>query len=276
MLNPYVSIYIPTKNRSKLLKRAIFSVLNQTYRNFELLIIDDCSDDDTKKVVQDIIINYNQVRYFKNPISRGANYCRNLAIIYAKGEFITGLDDDDIFLKDRIATFISKHNPNYSFFCSKLIFKNLNEVTIKGKGGEISWKDIKYNNYVGNQIFIERKKLLDIGGFDEELKACQDYDMWIRLIQKYGTAFQLNKPTTIIYESISNARITTGDNAFLGYLDFYKKHKSIMNRRERARKLFRIYEIRNKKISLRTKLIFSFNGITLSLLKFSLKGYFKP
>ena len=90
---PLVSCVLTTYNRSKILKRAITSVLNQTYTNIELIIIDDNSKDNTSDVVK--IINNKRIKYIRNTSNKGLSYNRNLGASLSKGEFVAFIDDDD-------------------------------------------------------------------------------------------------------------------------------------------------------------------------------------
>jgi len=100
--NPLVTVYIPTYNRLELLKRAVKSVLDQDYSNIELIVVDDGSSDGTVDYLECVSQADQRVRYFVNEVNSGACVSRNKAIWAEKGEFITGLDDDDYFLNDRI------------------------------------------------------------------------------------------------------------------------------------------------------------------------------
>lgn len=92
---PLVSVYIPTRNRSKLLHRAVHSVLEQSYDNFEVIIVDDGSTDETYTIAKELENQNKNIIVLRNEIARGACVSRNLAISHSKGEYITGLDDDD-------------------------------------------------------------------------------------------------------------------------------------------------------------------------------------
>ncbi|MFD2837427.1 glycosyltransferase family 2 protein [Azotobacter vinelandii] len=94
---PLVSVYIPTRNRLEKLERALRSVLGQTYANHEILVCDDASTDGTFERISRLARSERKIRYLRNPAPRGACSARNLGIFAARGEFITGLDDDDEF-----------------------------------------------------------------------------------------------------------------------------------------------------------------------------------
>ena len=119
---PKVSVYIPTKNRPFMLKRAIDSVLSQDYPNVEVVVSDDGSTDNTPEFMNDYCNQHDNVIYIRSETSKGACHARNKAILASSGEFITGLDDDDRFTPDRIRYFVEAYRPGDSFLCS--LFNN--------------------------------------------------------------------------------------------------------------------------------------------------------
>ena len=113
--NPLISVILPCYNSKRFIDRAILSVLHQTYKNLELIIVDDCSTDDTKKIIKTFIKQDKRIKFFntkKN--SELASAPRNLAISKASGEFIAFLDSDDYWHKDKL-TFQIKHISNFYF-----------------------------------------------------------------------------------------------------------------------------------------------------------------
>lgn len=189
MSNNLVTIYIPTFNRLELLKRSIDSVLNQTYSNIELIVVDDCSKDGTQDYLKEISSKDSRVKYFFKEINSGACISRNIAIRNAQGYFITGLDDDDFFDNDRIENLVNawKKKAKGTVALSTLYkIKNKNK-TIYGKklfkNKLIKFDDLFLNNAVGNQIFTETEVLKKIDGFDENLKCWQDLECWLRVLQ---------------------------------------------------------------------------------------------
>ena len=89
---PLISVYMPTYNRSQMMQRAVNSVLAQDYEHFELLIVDDCSKDDTWQVLNELYGQHPKIRLFRQEVGRGACAARNLAIKAAAGEFVTGIN----------------------------------------------------------------------------------------------------------------------------------------------------------------------------------------
>lgn len=98
--NELVSVIIPTYNRANLILQAVKSVLNQTYKNFEIIIVDDGSSDNTEDVIN--VIHDNRIRYIKHAINKGASAARNTGIREAKGKYIAFQDSDDHWLPDKL------------------------------------------------------------------------------------------------------------------------------------------------------------------------------
>ena len=108
MSKPYVSIILPTYNRANQLPRAIYSVLNQTYENFELIIVDDASKDDTEAIVSQI--NDPRISYIKNQHNCGAAGARNVGIKNARYDFIAFQDSDDEWMPEKLAKQLKVEN----------------------------------------------------------------------------------------------------------------------------------------------------------------------
>jgi glycosyltransferase involved in cell wall biosynthesis len=230
---PLVSVYIPTHNRSERLKLAVGSVLDQTYDNIEIIIIDDGSSDDTPETIRELKETHRNLSGYRFESAQGACSARNKGISLGTGEYITGLDDDDRFLPNRIADFVNSFDPAYSFLSTSYTVrdeqgrqKNIDKPTI------VTENDIRKRNYAGNQVFVPRYRLLHLGGFDESLKAWQDYDLWYRLILEYGPAKVINNGSYEVDVTGDRDRITTSNNAHTGYQQFVSKHQSSLSSRE--------------------------------------------
>lgn len=233
--NPLVTVYIPTFNRVELLKRAVESVRQQTYQNLEIIIVDDCSTDGTHEYLEDISNQDSRIRFFLKEKNSGACVSRNIAIENARGEYITGLDDDDYFLENRIKLFVSKAslNDNIGFFSSSILkvaddeFRTPNRFNIFKIFGVNSAKKLLKQNFIGNQIFLKTKIIKEVGGFDENLKAWQDLECWYNLLKKKNIIFKyISAPTQVVDISHRHERITTRkvENVVNSYEFFLKKH----------------------------------------------------
>ncbi len=193
---PVVSVVIPTHNRANLVVRAIKSVLSQTFEDFELIVVDDASSDNTEKVVkrfQDPRINY--VRHQKNI---GAPATRNTGIRMARGAYIGLLDDDDEWLPTKLEKQIAKFGEVSSRV--GLIYSGA-EVREKSKSGgpETYFPEargnVKERLLLGttvcglHTVLIRKKSFMKVGLFDEKLSSCQDWDMWMRISEQYEFDF---------------------------------------------------------------------------------------
>lgn len=234
MSNPLVTIYMPTYNRSKILSRAIKSVLNQTHAELELIIVDDNSQDDTQDVIIDLQRRDSRITYIRNNKNLGACQSRNKAIFQAKGDFVTGIDDDDYFKKNRIESFIThweKKNIETQVLFSKYIFKKPNNIYYypkflnKKKLRAVKHTDIFANFYLGSQVFTTTDNLRKIDGFDPLLPAWQDFECWYRLLA-LGTAELVDEYNYVVDISHECNRISDADFDKLNfaYQYFIKKH----------------------------------------------------
>jgi len=230
--DPLVTVYMPTHNRGDLIRKAIDSVLNQTYKNIELIICNDGSSDHTSSILEEYSSKDNRVRYLTNETSKGACFSRNRCIEIARGDFITGIDDDDEFTDKRIEIFLNAFRVmGHSILSASRIYKDQsNEKLGDLFEGKIDIKMLGDANMIGNQLFTKTSYIRSLHGFDANFPAWQDYDMWYRLVKKYGYCFKLSEPTYIFYVDEDRPRITTGSRAHAGYLMFIDKHKASLSK----------------------------------------------
>jgi glycosyltransferase involved in cell wall biosynthesis len=241
---PLVSAVVTTHNRASLLPRALNSVLEQSYPNLELVVVDDGSTDDTEAVV-DRYRNHIVLKYLKNAAPEGACSARNSGIREAQGEFVAGLDDDDEWHPERITRLLEINRDDFSCLTSDVRMVYPNRSVVWHKKQVIDLDDLLYSNQVGNQVLVRRERLLDIGGFDEKLEAAQDYDLWVRLCEAYGPVRNVTAPLQLVHQH-DEQRITTSSAQFRGYFQFYKKHKAKMTRAQRMYQLFNIRRAQGK------------------------------
>jgi glycosyltransferase involved in cell wall biosynthesis len=193
--NPIVSVIIPTYNRANLVGKAIKSVLNQTYQNFEVIIVDDGSTDNTEDVVRgfpDKRVKYIK-KYKKN---KGISVARNLGIKVALGKYIALLDSDDEWLPEKldkqIKVFKSEF-PEVGVVYSNTLYidesgKNINRKLRNSKKAEgYIYEDLLEKYCVGSpSSFLIKKECFDrVGLFDDLLSGQEDWDMWIRIAKYY-------------------------------------------------------------------------------------------
>lgn len=221
MMSPIVSIYMPTYNRLGLLQRAISSVLAQTMPDFELIIVNDRSSDGTAEYLDQLVDRDPRIQVLHNVDNLGACASRNKAISAARGEYVTGLDDDDFFLPDRLAAFLSRWKAIVALEPEmKGLYSNVYFMTrLDGSGRAtqvlpcVTRADLQCRNHVGNHVFTKTAYLQAIGGFDSAFPAWQDYDTWYRLAGPEGRLFAEPSISYVVDESHDSARISAGSLA---------------------------------------------------------------
>ena len=216
---PLVSVYLPTRNRAASVERAIRSVLQQDYPRFELLVVDDASTDDTAALLDRLSSGDARLRFFRQREPRGAGVARNVAIREARGEFVTGLDDDDLMLPHRLTSLIGACTDAHAFACSAFYVVNERAGWYEVRSPvreEISLARLLAGNVIGNQAMLRTDRVRAIGAFDETLPAWQDYDLWTRMVLEYGPALRVADPTYVFFESADPRRITNSEAASIG------------------------------------------------------------
>jgi glycosyltransferase involved in cell wall biosynthesis len=249
--HPLVSVIIPTHNRQQLLRRALMSVARQTYEPIEVVVVNDGSSDDTDAVVAEFQQAHPRIKYLQHSRPMGAPKARNYGIRESTGDFLTFLDDDDELLPDNILSCMAAYDDKYAYICTgytRITRKRHADILPKAI---ITYDAMLYKIVTGNQVVVKRERVLELGGFDEELLSSQDYDMWLRLNENYGDAKCIRKPLTIMHTEHEHARITSSANKIKGAFCFYNKHKRHMDRSQRKYQLFYIHKLKRKKIGLR-------------------------
>ncbi len=236
--NKLVTAIITTHNRLSLLKRAIDSVLQQTYSNIELIVVDDASTDGTSEYCLNKSFNY---IYIPKSESRGGNYARNIGIKAAKGEYIAFLDDDDYWLPSKIEKQVSLLNSIEIVglvFCGMvnhiLTFgdeKYIDNPPKRCNRGDMSKRILTSIPFVTSTLMI-RKSILDtVGLFDENLRYWQEYEFAIRLSQKVYIDFV---DENLVVYLVDKRNISRLSNRYVEWLDAVKyvrnKHNELYKR----------------------------------------------
>jgi glycosyltransferase involved in cell wall biosynthesis len=210
-----VSIYLPTRNRAASLQRAVESVLAQSHADFELIVVDDGSSDGTRELLEAVQRRDARVRVIHHDASRGAPVARNAAIAASRGEWITGLDDDDEFLPRRLelllahARLLGDAGERYSAIFTQAIERTgPGQQQHSDKRGPVHFEDLFVSNVIGNQVFARRSMFEAIGGFDTTLPAWQDLDLLLRLTRRFGPARLLDVPLYVFDNQTRPDRIS--------------------------------------------------------------------
>ena len=236
---PLVSAIIPTHNRSDLLRQAIKSILEQTWENIEIVVVDDASEDDTNKLLQDLS-RKNPITVIRNKTSKGAAASRNIAIKNASGKFISGLDDDDLWRPRRIELLMKEFVEGYSAVCSNDRMAFGSKEIVWKKKSIITLNDLLFYNQVGNQVLTKREYLTEVGGYDESLPSAQDYDLWIRLTHDFGPIKTAPHTLQVVNMEPHRKRISTSGHASYGYRACFEKHMAKMNEAQKKYQRYRI------------------------------------
>ncbi len=231
---PWITVYLPTRNRADLLCEAVESVLAQEFRDFELLVVDDASDDGTPDVGNRYARGDSRVRYIRQPSPKGAPAARNRAIDEARGTYVTGIDDDDLMLPQRLGSLAAATDDRYSFLCTSLIVEREGwRRPAFTDARTIALDALLHWNVVGNQGFILTDRVRAVGGYDESLTASQDYDLWTRLVERFGPALRIADPSYVFRADIAPTGMQRSSRAGKGAAEYTNKHARLMNRWQR-------------------------------------------
>lgn len=229
---PFFSIVIPTYNREKFIRGAIESVLRQSYENWELLVVDDGSTDNTKEIIQDYL-SETRIKYVYQA-NQERSAARNRGIMESRAKWICFLDSDDQFLSNHLEVFsenIKEHKHIHFFY-------NL-------KFGETYYKkEDKYNqvftSVIHSQQVCIQKELLIENRFNTDLYIGEDLELWMRII----------KQTDIICTDVNSVKIIDHENRTVGIkrLEPLKKHLELITETTRIYKTKIKVQYRRKSI----------------------------
>lgn len=225
--SPLVSVIITTYNRKKLLNRSIQSVLNQTYKNIELIVIDDNSSDGTDEFIKTY---YPDIIYIKNKCNIDAQKSRNIAITKAKGEFIATLDDDDYWLPEKIEVqmnFIKNydvvgclHSFNYQPRLYFFVPNNKNEIIAK----DIHQFLRSNKGFSPSKILCRKETIVKVKGYDHKVPGPEGIDLIIKILKNNGKIGYVNSILTVHNTNHGLGRITTSKRMIWGSIHELKKN----------------------------------------------------
>ncbi len=242
--NPEVSIIIPTFNRVNLIEGSLRSVLNQTFQDFEVIIVDDGSTDNTDSLINELRKNDNRIKYIKHKFNKGGSAARNTGIKNALGKYIAFQDSDDEWLPEKLelqlraikiadikvgiiySGMLRINNDNTEFVPPAWVIK---------KEGYI-YNELLKGSFIGTPTIMCRVDCFnDVGGFDESLSRLQDWDIVLRLSKKYEFKY-IDKALILSY--FTSDSIGTNQKAFIEAITIilnkhhseFNKHKAILSR----------------------------------------------
>lgn len=204
-----ISIIMPAYNAEKYILEAIESVQNQTYSNWELLILDDNSTDDTEKLVQKKILEDKRIFYYKNSKNKGVSYTRNKGINIAKGDWIAFLDSDDVWSKEKLEKqfLLIKNYPQ-----AKLLFTGSAFIDEKSRllnytlsvPTEIDYKTLLKQNIISCSSVLVKKEYVCKFNMPNDTMH-EDFAVWLQILKEIPIAYGINEPL-LLYRLSSNSK----------------------------------------------------------------------
>lgn len=226
-----ISVIIPTYNRANTICRAIDSVLNQTYRDIEIIVIDDFSTDNTEFVLSDYI-NTKKIKYYKLLENKGACFARNYGVKLSKGDYIAFQDSDDWWLPNKLEiqlNYITKTKADMVFSAFTKIDEETGKINKKFpdnlvKDCFVSYNDLLVKSLISTQVMMIKKSCFNDIIFDETMPRFQDWDFSLRFSNKYRI-FYINQILCKVYFQ-RNSISKNPKNGIQALEKIYKKNES--------------------------------------------------
>ncbi len=208
-----VSVIIPCFNYGAYLPRAVTSIINQTWKDWEILIVNDGSTDNTDAIVGTLPVDHYPIRYIGRRENRGPSYTRNEGMNAAEGQFLAFLDADDEWYPEKLERQIRLFQDDSSL---GLVAAGVHLID-ENKGIERRYLPSRFpdrktlvrsmlmKNVIPatSSVVIRKRCIDDLGGFDEDLRFAEDWDLWLRIASKYGVNF-IHEPLIRFYEHPNN------------------------------------------------------------------------
>ena len=201
---PLVSVIIPYFKKKEYIEKTLESILNQTFKDFELIIIYDDDDLQEYNFLVNICNGIEKIKIIKNSKNLGAGVSRNIGIKNSSGKFFAFIDADDLWLPkklDKQISFMTKNNIEFCFcgYQKKLLNKN---IEVKTDKNELNYNDLINSNVIGLSTVVLKKNIIEENLFPK-LKTQEDYAAWLKLIKK-NKAYNLQE-TLVIWNKSSNS-----------------------------------------------------------------------
>ena len=229
-MSSLVSIITPSFNSEKFISQTIYSVLNQTHQNWELLIIDDCSTDETFSIISNFAYQDSRIKIFKLDKNSGAGVARNFAIQQASGNYIAFLDADDLWKPEKLEKqigFMEEQKIPFTFSFYETIDEagNLRNETITTPL-KISYKQLYYCNWIGNLTGIYS---VDFFGRIpiSTIKKRQDWMLWLQIVKQIEIAIPVAESLAyyrVRHDSISASKWKLITFNFKVYRNFHQRN----------------------------------------------------
>lgn len=236
MKDPFFTVIIPTFNRKELLKGAVRSVLDQTFGNFEIIIVDDHSADGTGEIIP--LFGDDRIEYVVNDHTKGISGARNAGIDRAKGTWTAFLDDDDIWLPEKLEILymkISKVDDSIGLIYTGYSYFDFDKE--KGLSSHVPAKegwvqeDLLYRNFIGtfSTVAVRTDILRRVGGCDESYCFFEDGDLYVR-ISEFSKVAAVEEALTYVRTSNKDRLSFKYDKRMMGFKRFWEKHRLLIDK----------------------------------------------
>mgnify|MGYP000924639111 FL=1 len=243
---PKVSVIIPTYRRPDTLSRAVESVIHQTYKNIEIIVVDDNVPGDEYRIKTEQTMlrykEYSNIIYVKHPENRNGAVARNTGIKMASGDYIAFLDDDDEFLPDKITNQVSRMeelDESWGACYTNYIKKHNGKIIQRGaekREGNLK-KDVLMKNlyiYAGSNLLVRRAVIEQVKGFDERFRRNQDLEFLVRIMDYYKLAYVDSCSLIIHYDSrITKVSFSDIEKINALFVDSFKSHIDSLSDKEK-------------------------------------------
>jgi teichuronic acid biosynthesis glycosyltransferase TuaG len=222
-MEPLVSIITPLYNSEKYIAETIESVLAQTYSNWEMIIVDDCSKDNSTKIVEEYQKKDRRIKLYRNEINKGVSYTRNRAIDLSQGKYIAFLDSDDLWKKEKLEKQI-KFMEEKNVVLSYTAYEKINEDG--SKRGEVrvpdklDYEELLKNCLIGFLTAIYRKE--ELKDFKFINSKAEDYIFWLSILKRINYAYGLNE-ILASYRVLNNSRSSNKIDIVKFHWKIYRK-----------------------------------------------------
>lgn len=186
-MEPKVSIVLPTYNGEKYIRESIESIILQTYTEWELIIVNDCSTDKTDTIINEYIQKDKRIRTIYNIHNERLPNSLNIGFKQAKGEYLTWTSDDNLYMPNAIECMLKVITQKQDI---PMVRANMIIIDNQGKyikdSTDFNINDICYCNYIGACFLYKKEVLVKVGEYNPDLFCVEDYDYWLRIYKEYG------------------------------------------------------------------------------------------
>ncbi|TDP04174.1 glycosyltransferase family 2 protein [Flavobacterium sp. 245] len=226
-MSELVSIITPTYNAEKFIRATIESVQNQTYQNWEMILVDDASTDETVKIISDFVEKDSRIKLFKLEKNSGNGFARNIALEKAVGKYIAYLDADDLWFPNKLEKqiqFLKENNLHFTFSFYDCIDEEGNSLNRRVEAPvNLTYDELFFCNYVGNLTAI-----YDVDYFGkiviEATQKRQDWRLWLTILKQIQVTKPVPEPLAfyrIRKDSISSSKFKLIKHNFGVYREFH-------------------------------------------------------